>query len=207
VTEKRGKLMLAVKCCVTSGNTPKRGIMSRVGVKPIRIPEGVKVSIEGSCVKVEGPKGALERHLQASIEVRVEDDVITVHRASDSAMDRSLHGLSRTLLANMIEGVTKGYQKMLELHGIAYRATMQGLNLNLQLRYSHPVVVEPPDGISIECERRGAVTDITVTGIDKELVGQTAARVRSIMKPEPYKGTGIRYKGEYIRRKAGKTGV
>ena len=181
--------------------------MSRVGAKPIKIPEGVKVSVDGSCVKVEGPKGALERELQTCIEVRVEDGVITVHRASDSAMDRSLHGLSRTLVANMTEGVTKGYQKALELHGIAYRATMQGRNLTLQLRYSHPVIVESPDGITIESERRGAITDITVTGIDKELVGQTAARIRSIMKPEPYKGTGIRYKGEYIRRKAGKTGV
>jgi len=181
--------------------------MSRVGAKPIKIPESVKVSVEGSRVTVEGPKGTLEREVKPCITVKVEGDEITVGRASDTPTDRSLHGLSRTLVANMTEGVTKGYQKALELHGVAYRATMQGRNLNLQLRYSHPVVVEPPGGVSIECERRGAITDIVVTGIDKELVGQTAARVRNIMKPEPFKGTGIRYKGEHIRRKAGKAGV
>jgi len=181
--------------------------MSRVGMKPIELPGDVQVTTEGTRVRVEGPKGVLERDLHPVINIEVDDGVVTLGRASDSPMDKSLHGLSRTLVANMVEGVTKGYQKSLELHGMAYRATMQGRNLNLQLRFTHPVVVEPPEGITIECERRGQVSDITVSGIDKELVGQTAARVRSILKPEPYKGTGIRYKGERIHRKAGKAGV
>jgi len=181
--------------------------MSRVGRKPITLPEGVEVGVEGTQITVQGPKGVLKRELRPSITVEVEDREMRVRRASDSAMDRSLHGLSRTLIANMTEGVTQGYQKGLELHGMAYRATVQGRNLNMQLRFTHPVVIEPPDGITIECERRGQVTDITVTGIDKELVGETAARIRSVLKAEPYKGTGIRYKDEHIRRKAGKTGV
>jgi len=181
--------------------------MSRVGMKPIEVPEGVRVTTEGTCVRVEGPKGVLERDLHPAISVEVDGGVVTLGRASDNPADRSLHGLSRTLVANMVEGVTKGYQKSLELHGIAYRATMQGRNLSLQLRFTHPVVVEPPEGITIECERRGQVSEITVSGIDKEVVGETAARIRGILKPEPYKGTGIRYKGEYIRRKAGKAGV
>jgi len=141
--------------------------MSRVGNKPIELPEGVQVTVDGSRVKVEGPKGVLDRELHPAITVEVADRVVTVRRASDSPMDKSLHGLSRTLVANMAEGVTKGYQKALEMHGMAYRATMQGRNLSLQLRFTHPVVVEPPEGITIECERRGPITDITVTGIDK----------------------------------------
>ncbi len=181
--------------------------MSRVGLKPINIPEGVQVSVDGTHVKVEGPKGVLHRDIEPSISVEVTGDEIRVSRASDDPRDRSLHGLTRTLVANMTEGVTKGFEKALELHGMAYRATMQGRNLSLQLRFTHPVVVEPPEGITIECERRGQITDIVVRGIDKEKVGDTAARIRSIMKAEPYKGTGIRYKGEHIRRKAGKTGV
>jgi large subunit ribosomal protein L6 len=181
--------------------------MSRVGMKPIEVPGGVTVTIDGDHVKVQGPKGALDGNVHPAITVEVADGVINVKRGSDSATDKSLHGLTRSLVANMVEGVTKGYQKGLELHGMTYRATMQGRNLNMQLRFTHPVIVEPPDGIAIECERRGQVDEITVSGMDKELVGEIAARIRHVLGPEPYKGTGIRYKGEHIRRKAGKSGI
>ncbi len=181
--------------------------MSRVGMKPIEVPGGVTVTVDGGHVKVEGPKGVLDRDVHPAITVEVNDGVISCKRGSDTAIDKSLHGLTRSLVANMVEGVTKGYKKELELHGMTYRATMQGRNLNMQLRFSHPVIVEPPDGITIECERKGQVDTIAVIGIDKELVGEIAARIRHVLGPEPYKGTGIRYKGEHIRRKAGKTGV
>ncbi|MCD6288428.1 MAG: 50S ribosomal protein L6 [Candidatus Hydrogenedentes bacterium] len=183
--------------------------MSRVGKKPIELPDGVTAEVVGTHVKIVGPKGTLERDVHEAISVKVneQDRVINVSRSSETATDRSLHGLVRSLVANMVEGVTNGYKKVLELHGVTYRATMQGRNLNLQLRFTHPVIIEPPDGISIECERRGQIDQITVSGINKETVGEIAARIRHVLGPEPYKGTGIRYKGEHVRRKAGKTGL
>lgn len=181
--------------------------MSRVGMKPIELPTGVTVTVDGSHVKVEGPKGVLNRDVHPAITVEVNDGTVTCKRDSDTSVDKSLHGLTRSLVANMVEGVTNGYKKELELHGMTYRATMQGQSLNLQLRFTHPVIIEPPDGITFECDRRGQIGTIAVTGIDKELVGEVAARIRHVLKTEPYKGTGIRYRGEHIRRKAGKTGI
>jgi large subunit ribosomal protein L6 len=175
--------------------------MSRIGKEPIPVPDGVKVQIEGPRVSVEGPKGALHQDLSPDMKVTLEDAVVTVARPSDERNHRALHGLTRTLIANMIEGVTNGYQKVLEIHGVGYRAALQGRDLELQLGFSHPVKFPAPEGIEFEVP---APVRIIIRGIDKQLVGEVAADIRKIRKPEPYKGKGIRYEGEYVRKKAGK---
>jgi|SRR5699024_1676553 len=176
--------------------------MSRIGLKPIALPEGVEVTVDGTLVKVKGSKGELSRNIDESMKVVVDDGTVTVERASDSKEDRSKHGTSRSLIQNMIDGVSKGFEKHLEIHGVGYRAQMQGTKLVVGAGYSHPVEVEPEEGIQIEVPKN---TEIIVKGIDKELVGATTAYIRSIRSPEPYKGKGIRYKDEYVRRKEGKT--
>ena len=178
--------------------------MSRVGKKPVDIPRGVDIKVEGNTITVKGPRGQLRRELPARVSVVVQDGKLVVERASDEPRDRSVHGLARTLVANMVEGVANGFQKSLELVGVGYRAVKQGKKLVLTIGYSHPVEVEPPEGIEIEVP---APNKIIVKGADKELVGQVAARIRAIREPEPYKGKGIRYEGEYIRTKAGKAGT
>jgi large subunit ribosomal protein L6 len=175
--------------------------MSRVGQAPIRIPDGVDVSIDNRAVRVKGPKGQLERVLPEDISAETIDGEVRVARANESRVVRALHGLARSLVANMVIGVTEGYEKRLEIHGVGYRATKQGNGIELSVGYSHPVRKAAPEGIELEVP---TPTRITVRGIDKELVGQVAAEIRAIRKPEPYKAKGIRYEGEYIRRKAGK---
>lgn len=177
--------------------------MSRVGKLPVTIPSGVSVKLEGLEMTVEGPKGTLERKFHPEISINVDGDTITVTRSSNVGFHRSLHGLTRALIQNMIIGVTEGYSKGLELIGVGYRCKMMGKSLVLNVGYSHPVVVQPPDEITVECDQKK--NTILVSGINKELVGLVANRIRSVRKPEPYKGKGIRYKGEYVRRKAGKT--
>ena len=175
--------------------------MSRIGKQPIEIPSGVEVAIDGTRVTVKGPRGALEQTFHDDIRIVRDDGVIRVERPSDEGFHRSLHGLSRTLLANMVEGVTKGYEKRLEIVGVGYRATLKGSDLELALGFSHPVVVRAPKGIEFEVP---SPTRITIRGFDKQAVGEIAANIRKIRKPEPYKGKGIRYEGEYVRKKAGK---
>jgi large subunit ribosomal protein L6 len=177
--------------------------MSRIGRLPIPIPPGVEVAIDGRRITVRGPKGELARDLHPDMIVRQADGTLVVERPSDQKLHRQLHGLTRTLVANMVEGVTNGYRKALEITGVGYRAALVGRKLQLSLGYSHPVEIDPPEGISFEVENP---TRLAVVGIDKELVGQVAARVRATRKPEPYKGKGVRYAGEVIRRKAGKAG-
>ena len=177
--------------------------MSRIGKAPITVPSGVDVTISGRTVTVKGPKGSLSREIPGEIVVRKEESTILVERPNDERQNRSLHGLSRTLVNNMVIGVTEGFTKELEIVGVGYRAEAQGANLRLALGFSHPVVVPAPDGISFEIPVQ---TRVIVKGIDKELVGQVAANIRSIRKPEPYKGKGVRYLDERILRKAGKTG-
>jgi large subunit ribosomal protein L6 len=177
--------------------------MSRIGKAPITVPSGVDVTISGRTVTVKGPKGSLSRDIPGEIVVRKEESTILVERPNDERQNRSLHGLSRTLVNNMVIGVTEGFTKELEIVGVGYRAEAQGENLRLALGFSHPVVVPAPDGISFEIPVQ---TRVIVKGIDKELVGQVAANIRSIRKPEPYKGKGVRYLNERILRKAGKTG-
>ncbi len=177
--------------------------MSRIGKSPITVPSGVEVSIAGRTVTVKGPKGQLSREIPGGITVRKEESVILVERPDDERESRSLHGLVRTLVNNMVVGVTDGYAKELEIVGVGYRAEAQGTNLRLALGFSHPVIVPAPDGITFEVP---AQTRVIVRGIDKEVVGQVAANIRAIRKPEPYKGKGVRYLDERILRKAGKTG-
>ncbi len=177
--------------------------MSRIGKRPIPIPAKVSITIDGQHVQVQGPKGDLSRTLPTGVKIVQEGDTILVQRESESRLARERHGLCRTLVANMVEGVANGYQKRLEIQGIGYRAQVQGKNLNMSLGYSHPVVFEPPEGIEFAVENN---TNVIVSGIDKELVGNMAARIRASRPPEPYKGKGVRYAGEYIRRKAGKAG-
>jgi len=177
--------------------------MSRIGKAPITVPSGVDVTISGRTVTVKGPKGSLSRDIPGEIVVRKEESTILVERPNDERQNRSLHGLSRTLVNNMVIGVTDGFTKELEIVGVGYRAEAQGANLRLALGFSHPVVVPAPEGISFEIPVQ---TRVIVKGIDKELVGQVAANIRSIRKPEPYKGKGVRYLNERILRKAGKTG-
>ncbi|MBD2082099.1 50S ribosomal protein L6 [Leptolyngbya sp. FACHB-17] len=177
--------------------------MSRIGKRPITLPAKVTVAINGQEVVVKGPKGELSRVLPAGVTIETEGDTVTVNRVNDSRMARERHGLCRTLVANMVEGVANGFQRRLEIQGVGYRAAVQGKNLNLSMGYSHPVLIEPPDGIQFQVENN---TNVIVTGIDKEIVGNTAAKVRSVRPPEPYKGKGIRYAGEAVRRKVGKTG-
>lgn len=178
--------------------------MSRVGRLPVALPSGVDIKIDGSHVKVKGPKGELEFSFSPKIEILLNENEIQVNRPSDVREMRSLHGTTRALIQNMIIGVTDGFQKELQLVGVGYRANMEGNNLVLNVGYSHPVVVEPPQGITFEVGERNQ--QVFISGIDKQSVGQVAADVRKIRPPEPYKGKGIRYKDEYIRRKAGKAG-
>lgn len=175
--------------------------MSRVGRKPILIPKGVTVAVEGQAVRVEGPKGKLSRVVPAALTVSLQDSRLLVQRSSDHRTVRALHGLTRALLANMVQGVTEGFEKKLEIVGIGYRAQLQGKVLQLALGYSHPVIFPLPEGIQAEVDKQ---TSVTIRGADKELVGQTAAKLRALRKPDPYKGKGIRYVGEMIRRKVGK---
>jgi len=177
--------------------------MSRIGRLPIPVPAGVDVSIDGQHVTVKGPKGTLARDLHADIAVAREGDELVVTRPSEAKTHKQLHGLTRTLVNNMVVGVTAGYRKGLEINGVGYRAALVGRKLQLNLGYSHPIEIDPPAGISFEVENP---THLAVLGIDKELVGQVAARVRATRKPEPYKGKGVRYAGEQVRRKAGKAG-
>ena len=177
--------------------------MSRIGRLPIAVPSTVDVTIEGRRVTVKGPKGTLTRELHPDITVSREDDNLVVTRPTEQKTHKQLHGLTRTLVNNMVVGVTDGYRKGLEITGVGYRATKNGEKLTLNLGYSHPIEIDPPEGISFEVENP---TRLAVVCIDKELVGQIAATVRSTRKPEPYKGKGVRYAGEQIRRKAGKAG-
>jgi large subunit ribosomal protein L6 len=177
--------------------------MSRIGRLPISVPSGVDVTLEGRTITVKGPKGTLTRDLHPDMTVRREDGQLLVERPTDQKTHKQLHGLTRTLVANMIEGVSNGYRKGLEITGVGYRAALVGQKLQLNLGYSHPVEIDPPAGIAFEVENP---TKLAVIGIDKELVGQVAAQVRASRKPEPYKGKGVRYAGEVIRRKAGKAG-
>ena len=177
--------------------------MSRIGRLPIAIPAGVDVTIDGRTVTVKGPKGQLSRELHPDMRVAREDGSIVVSRPTEQKTHKQLHGLTRTPVNNMVVGVTDGYRKGLEITGVGYRAVKVGEKLQLSLGYSHPVEIDPPSGISFEVENP---TRLAVVGIDKELVGQIAAQVRATRKPEPYKGKGVRYAGEYIRRKAGKAG-
>ncbi|HEX2150142.1 MAG TPA: 50S ribosomal protein L6 [Actinomycetota bacterium] len=176
--------------------------MSRIGKEPITVPAGVDVTLEPQFVRVKGPKGTLERALPKDIVVSREGNTITVTRPTESGEHRSLHGLTRTLIANLVQGVTEEYTKNLEIHGVGYRCALKGNTLELSLGYSHPVVVETPPGISFDVP---TPTRITVRGADKELVGQVAANIRAKRKPDPYKQKGVRYAGEVIRKKAGKT--
>ena len=177
--------------------------MSRIGRKPIEIPQGVEVEVAGNVVRVKGPKGELSQAVHPEMQVAVADGRITVVRPSDEKRHRSLHGLTRTLVANMVDGVTKGFSKNLEIEGVGYRATKSGHKLVLAVGYSHPVEIEPGEGIEFDVP---APTRITVKGLDKQRVGEVAAEVRAVREPEPYQGKGIRYEKEKIRRKAGKTG-
>jgi large subunit ribosomal protein L6 len=177
--------------------------MSRIGRLPVPIPSGVDVAIDGQAVTVKGPKGTLALTVVEPIAVVKEDTVIRVTRPSDDGKVRALHGLSRTLIANMVTGVTQGYSKTLEIVGVGYRVQAKGRDLEFSLGYSHPVLVTPPEGITFRVE---APTRFVVEGIDKQLVGETAARIRKLRKPDPYKAKGVRYQGEVIRRKVGKAG-
>ena len=177
--------------------------MSRIGRLPIAVPSTVDVTIDGREVTVKGPRGTLSRTLHPDMTVSREDGTLVVTRPTEQKTHKQLHGLTRTLVNNMVVGVTDGYRKGLEITGVGYRATLNGNKLTLNLGYSHPVEIDPPEGISFEVENP---TRLAVVGIDKELVGQIAAQVRSTRKPEPYKGKGVRYAGEKIRRKAGKAG-
>lgn len=177
--------------------------MSRIGKKPVEIPSGVTVTINGDTVTVKGPKGELIRSFNPDINITVEDNIIHVTRPSDSKNHRALHGTTRALLANMVDGVSKGFEKSLELVGVGYRAQKQGKKLVLNVGYSHPVEFEPEEGLEVEVPSN---TKIVVKGVSKERVGAFAANIRDVRPPEPYKGKGIRYEGEYVRRKEGKTG-
>jgi len=171
---------------------------------PIPVPQGVTVEIKKNTVTVKGPKGELTRTFDPDMQIKLEDNQIVVRRPTDHRRHRALHGLTRALLNNMVEGVSKGFTRRLQIEGVGYRAEQQGPNLVLNVGYSHPVVIEPPPGITFEVEK--GYRSVVVSGIDKELVGEMAARIRRVRPPEPYKGKGIRYEGEYIRRKAGKAG-
>ncbi len=177
--------------------------MSRIGKLPVQIPDGVEVKVENNLVTAKGPMGTESVQIRDEIEVKLEGKEIILTRKEDDRKSRSLHGLSRTLVQNIVTGVKEGFTKKLEIQGVGYRAQMQGTAINLQLGYSHPVIIEPPAGIKIAVE---ANTKITVTGSNKQMVGDVAAQIRSKRPPEVYKGKGVRYEGEYVRRKAGKAG-
>lgn len=178
--------------------------MSRIGFMTINIPAGVEIKVDGNTVSVKGPKGALQEKISDKLTVDIKDGVLEVKRHSDDAEDRSQHGLARTLINNMVIGVTEGYQKKLQLVGVGYKAEKKGNTLVMNLGYSHPIDLPDPEGIETECPD---ATTIIVKGIDKALVGNYTANIRAWRRPEPYKGKGIKYEGEYIRRKEGKTGV
>ena len=175
--------------------------MSRIGKKPIELPAGVSVSIDPGRVMVNGPLGELTQQVPQRMKIEQGDGELTVTRPTERGDDRALHGLTRSLVANMVEGVTKGYERKLEIQGVGYRAALRGTSLELSVGFSHPIVIEPRQGISFEVP---TPTEVIVKGIDKQQVGQTAAEVRRVRPPEPYKGKGIRYEGEYVRRKVGK---
>jgi len=175
--------------------------MSRIGRRPIEVPTTVAVAISPGRVQVNGPLGELSQQVPARMQIEQRDGEIVVTRPTDRGEDRALHGLTRTLIANMVEGVTKGFEKRLEIQGVGYRATLKGTNLELAVGYSHPVTIEPPDGITFEVPQP---TQVLVRGSDKQAVGEIAAKIRKVRPPEPYKGKGIRYEGEYVRRKVGK---
>lgn len=178
--------------------------MSRIGKKPVPFSAQVRVEVAGGHICVEGPKGKLSLRLHPSMAVRVEDNQLHCVRPSDNTLHRSLHGLTRTLIANMIEGVTKGFERKLDMVGVGYRASVQGRNLSLMLGYSHPLIYPLPDGINVSVEGQNL---LTVSGVNKQQVGEVAAKIRSLRPPEPYKGKGVKYAGEHIRRKAGKAGA
>jgi len=175
--------------------------MSRIGRQPIPVPAGVSIAIDPGRVMVNGPLGELTQQLPVRMTVERHDDELVVTRPTDRGEDRALHGLTRSLIANMVEGVTKGFEKKLEIQGVGYRAMLKGASLELNVGYSHPVVIDPPEGISFEVP---VPTQISVKGVDKQQVGEIAAKIRKTRPPEPYKGKGIRYEGEYVRRKVGK---
>jgi large subunit ribosomal protein L6 len=175
--------------------------MSRIGRAPIPLPTGVEFTCDNAVVTVKGPKGELTQRVPREMQIEVGDGVIQVNRPTDSGQHRSLHGLTRTLIANMVTGVTDGFEKRLEIVGVGYRASLKGDALELLVGYSHPVVIDPPEHVSFETPQ---ATVVLVKGIDKQVVGEVAAKVRSIRPPEPYKGKGIRYAGEYVQRKVGK---
>ncbi|MEX2555528.1 MAG: 50S ribosomal protein L6 [Actinomycetota bacterium] len=177
--------------------------MSRIGKQPIPIPSGVEVQVAESRVSVKGSKGSLALELHPAMSVAITDGNVVVSRPTDEAQHRALHGLTRSLIANMVEGVTNGYTRTLEIQGVGYRAALKGSTLEIAVGYSHPVIVEAPAGITFEVPQP---TRIIVSGTDKQAVGQVAANIRAIRKPDPYKGKGIRYQGEYVRKKAGKAG-
>jgi large subunit ribosomal protein L6 len=175
--------------------------MSRIGKKPINVPDGVTVELAPGRVAVKGPKGELRQTVSSEMKVEQDDGTLTVERPTDRGDHRALHGLTRSLIANMVEGVTDGFEKRLEIQGVGYRATLRGKNLELALGFSHPISVEAPEGIEFEVPQP---TEIVIRGIDKQLVGQVAADIRKRRPPEPYKGKGIRYRGEHVTRKVGK---
>ena len=178
--------------------------MSRIGKRPVTVPSGVTAEIDGQTVRVKGPKGELARTVHAEMIVKLDGTTITVSRPTEETRHKALHGLTRTLIANMVEGVDKGYQKVLEIQGVGYKAEATKGGLNVVVGYSHPVLYKAPAGITFAVANN---TVVTISGPNKELVGQVAAEIRQIRKPEPYKGKGIRYQGERVRRKAGKTGA
>ncbi len=177
--------------------------MSRIGRKPVPVPNGVTVTVNGPAITVKGPKGELSRKLHPDMQVKVENSTVTVNRPSDEDRHRALHGLTRSLIANMVEGVTQGYKKQLEITGVGYKAEVKPFGLQLALGYSHPVEYRAPVGIKLTAPQPTAVV---IEGADKEKVGQVAAEIRALRKPEPYKGKGVKYQGEQVRRKAGKAG-
>jgi large subunit ribosomal protein L6 len=177
--------------------------MSRIGKNPVNVPSGVTVTINGSTISIKGPKGELTRDFHPNMKIELADNQLTVTRPNDLKLNRSLHGLTRTLLSNMVEGVTKGYEKQLEILGVGYRAAIAGSKLTLSLGFSHPVEFAIPKGITIELDK-DKKNILIIKGFDKELLGETAANIRGFRPPEPYKGKGIRYVGEYVAQKAGK---
>jgi len=194
------------KLSATFGSRYESGgtIMSRIGKMPIDVPQGVQITVdENNLVTVKGPLGTLAQTIDSAMTVTIEETVVTIARPNDLKRNKALHGLSRALIANMVIGVAKGYVKKLEIHGVGYRAAKKGKTIDFQLGYSHPVNMEDPEGITTEVPSQ---TEIIVKGIDKQLVGNYASKIRDLRKPEPYKGKGIRYAGEYVRRKEGKTG-
>ncbi|MCH8978891.1 MAG: 50S ribosomal protein L6 [Armatimonadetes bacterium] len=183
--------------------------MSRVGIRPVTLPSGVAVTVDGDIVKVKGPKGELNERIAPELTVSQENGVLNVARPNNERRSRAQHGLARSLIANMVVGVTEGHKKVLEIHGVGYRAQVQGKTLTLSVGYSHDVKIEAPEGIQFEvtAEKRGQATEIHVSGIKKALVGQIAANIRKVRKPDPYKGKGLRYQGEHVSIRPGKRAV